>query len=161
MVRVHPDGRVYINGFDASIAEVRRLIPGFQPVPDGSHEYTGSMHIIRVGGRQNAGPVPWQPAQLIVDNPDAIIADIVADREARAATAIEEARQAEIERRAALPLEERIEEDLAAIGKSQSLACALAIRFSGSWARQDPRMQAVVTGIIDEALAVASTIELD
>lgn len=82
LIRLHPDGHVYLGEFRASLAEIRTVRPSFTP-PAGAMvlEYDGRRSVlVDPDGNQKSGPLPWADGDQLLANAAAWIAAIEASR---------------------------------------------------------------------------------
>lgn len=158
MLRFHPDGWVWIDGFQATKQELEAVV-GTLDLPDGiAAEYDGRTSTRLVRGDQFAGPLPWLQAESILANAVHVIEEIRRRRQVDADIKAAEIQEAERRRRDALTSDERALEDLNRLPSASALAFALAVQLDANFARQSPEVQAAVNRIVrqatDAALAV-------
>lgn len=79
--RHHPDGRLYLGSFQASLAEFVSQVPSYSlPAPFIGRYYDSVTHVLTDGANQSAGPVPWVLGEAIFSNTQTIVSAIVGSR---------------------------------------------------------------------------------
>lgn len=130
--RHHPDGWIYLDGFQATLAEFVAQRPGYS-LPagrigryyDDREKPQGGTHVTFTRIDEFAEPFPWPEGDEYLANAAAIRQAILDAREAARLAAEQAAADAEAARRAALTDQQRCDEDLRLIPVPAKLMAAM------------------------------------